>query len=253
MLLPPRFCWIALTALELMPGAGMWAPEAVEREDRRREQDLLADLRDPETSEDRGDHPTAPQLSTTWQVPPAASMRSRAVLEKPWAWTVSAIGDLALGEDLDRNALARGQALALQRLERDRVAGGEARLEVEQVDRLGVGPERLERHRLLHVRAAQLAHPHVDRHLAALEAGALLGARARAVALLAAAGGLAGARALAAADPLARPARARGGLEVVQADALLGLLLARARSSTPRTSTRWRDLGDHAADLRACR
>jgi len=43
-----------------------------------------------------------------------------------------------------------------------RVTGLKASLEVEQVDRLGVGPEGLERHRLLHVRTAQLAHPHVD-------------------------------------------------------------------------------------------
>src|SRR5436305_1422398 len=26
MLLPPKFCWIALTAEELIPGAGMWVP-----------------------------------------------------------------------------------------------------------------------------------------------------------------------------------------------------------------------------------
>ena len=49
-------------------------------------------------------------------------------------------------------------------------AGVEARLEVGEVDRLRVRPELLERHRLLHVRAAQLAHPHVDRVLAALVA-----------------------------------------------------------------------------------
>ena len=35
---------------------------------------------------------TAPSSSIrTWQVPPAASIFSRAVLEKPWAWTVSAL------------------------------------------------------------------------------------------------------------------------------------------------------------------
>ena len=67
-----------------------------------------------------------------------------------------------------------------QRVRGDLGALVEARLEVAQVDRLGVRPERLERHRLLHVRAAQLAHPHVDRVLAALEAGALLRAGARA-------------------------------------------------------------------------
>ena len=42
----------------------------------------------------------------------------------------------------------------LQRLERDGCSGVEACLEVEQVDGLGVRAEGLERHRLLHMRAA---------------------------------------------------------------------------------------------------
>jgi hypothetical protein len=98
------------------------------------------------------------------------------------------------------------------------------------------------------VRAAQLAHPHVQRHLAALEARALLGARAGAVALLAAAGRLAGARALAAPDALARLARAGGGLEVVQADRLLvealtdPLELVTLESSAVRPAQRVADL-----------
>src|SRR5204863_5770112 len=108
----------------------------------------------------------------------------------------------------------------------------EARVQVGEVHRLGVRPERLERHRHLLVRAAELAHPHVDRVLAALEARAALGAGARAVALLATAGGLARARALAAADALARPARAGGRLEAVEADALLGDLGLAHFSST---------------------
>src|SRR5690242_290307 len=126
------------------------------------------------------------------------------------------LGELALREDLHRDALLRAQPVGVQRVERHRVAGLEARLEVRDVEDLRVRPERLEGHRLLHVRAAQLAHPHVDRHLAALEVRARLRARARAVALLAAAGRLAGARALAAADALARLAAVRGGLEGVQ-------------------------------------
>src|SRR4051794_19123724 len=85
-----------------------------------------------------------------------------------------------------------------------------------------VRPERLERHRHFLVRAAQLAHPHVNRVLAALEAGAVLGAGAGAVALVTATGGLAVARAMAAADALAVLAGAGGRREVVQADA--GLL-----------------------------
>src|SRR5439155_10410222 len=128
--------------------------------------------------------------------------------------------------------LALAQALGLERLERDVGAGVEARFEVAQVDRLRVRAEGLERHRLLHVRAAQLAHPHVDGHLAALEAGAILGARARAVALLAAAGGLAQARSLAAADALARLARARGRLERVEADRFLLVGLSHQSSWT---------------------
>src|SRR5947209_6041445 len=64
------------------------------------------------------------------------------------------LGDLALGEDLDRNPLTGGEALAVKRLRRHRRPGLEARLEVGEVDRLRMGPEGLEGHRLLHVRAA---------------------------------------------------------------------------------------------------
>src|SRR6266403_4278071 len=74
-----------------------------------------------------------------------------------------------------------------QRVQGHLGAGVEARLEVTDVDRLRVRAERLERHRLLLVRAAQLAHAHVDGHLPALERGPPLGARARARALLPAA------------------------------------------------------------------
>src|SRR3954453_24251728 len=108
------------------------------------------------------------------------------------------LGDLALGEALHRDALAGAQALVAQRLEGHVGALVEARLEVLEVDRLRVRAERLEGHRLLLVRAAGLAHPHVDGHLPALEARPFLGARTGAVALLAAARGLARARALAA-------------------------------------------------------
>ena len=110
-------------------------------------------------------------------------------------------------------------------------------VQVREVDRLRVRPERLERHRLLHVRAAQLAHPHVERHLAALVAGLALVAGARARALLAAPGGLAVAGALAAADALAcggasRPWR----LEAVEADSSRRAIgsLAPSRDARPR-------------------
>ena len=80
---------------------------------------------------------------------------------------------------------------------------GEA-LEIADVDVHRVGAERADRHRVLRRRAAQLADAHVDRHLAALEAGAhLVRARARLLALDAAAGVAALAGAGAAADALA--------------------------------------------------
>src|SRR5918997_5321501 len=129
--------------------------------------------------------------------------------------------DVALAQDLHRHVPAGGEVLLPERV---RVHLGplvEALLEVPQVDRLGPRAELLERHRLLHVRAAQLAHPHVDRSLPALEVDLPLGARARAGALVAAAGGLAVARALAAADALARLARAGGRAQGVEADALV--------------------------------
>src|SRR5438309_4171037 len=112
------------------------------------------------------------------------------------------LAELALRQHLDGYVLARGQAVGLHQLDRDLRAGIEAALERVDVDGLRVRAERLEGHRLLHVRAAQLSHAHVDRHLAALEGGAALGARARARALLPATGGLACAGAFAAADAL---------------------------------------------------
>ena len=163
----------------------------------------------------------------SWQVPPADSIRSRAVLENLWAWTVSFLVSSPRPRILTGTSLRVPGRRRLQRVEVDRRAVVEAALEVVQVDRLGVRPERLERHRHLLVRAAQLAHPHVDRVLAALEARALLGARARAVALLAAPGrscrGRSRRRGRRACAACREPA---GGLEVVEADAsVLGLLV----------------------------
>ena len=238
--LPLSCCLIALDRAGVDPRRRDVRAEPVEGEDRRREQDLLADLADPECSEDRGDHrlmPPAPRSAAiSWQVPPAPSICSRADLLNPCACTVSGLVSSPSGEHLDRDVLAGREALGLHRLERDGVAGLEPGLEVDQVDRLGVGPERLERHRLLHVRAAQLAHPHVDRVLAALEPGPALGARAGAPALLAAAGCLAGARTLAPADALARLARPGGRLQVVQPDPLF------SPQPSSETSTRCRTL-----------
>src|SRR3954470_5748439 len=129
--------------------------------------------------------------------------------------------ELAAAEDLDRDVALLGQAGRAQRLEIHGRAVGEALRQVVQVHVLRVRPERLERHRHLLVRPAQLAHPHVDRVLAALEAGAVLGAGAGAVALVPAAGGLAVAGAVAAADALAVLARPGSRREVVQPDARL--------------------------------
>src|SRR5579875_816009 len=155
------------------------------------------------------------------------------------------LAQLAARQHLDGDAPARGQSARAQLLGRDNLAGLEALLQRPEVDRLRVGAERLKRHRLLHVRAAQLAHPHVDRVLAALKARAALGAGACAPALLAATGGLAGARPLAAAHALARMAGAGRRTQVVQADPLGCRLvgdgrLRRAHRSL--TSTRWRTL-----------
>src|SRR3954470_16261691 len=125
--------------------------------------------------------------------------------------------ELAAAEHLDRDALAGRQAGATQGVEVDGGALVEPRLEVVEVHGLRMRPEHLERHRHLLVRAAELAHPHVDRVLATLEASAVLGAGAGAVALVAAAGRLAVAGAVAAPDALAVLARAGGGREVVEA------------------------------------
>src|SRR3954452_21788669 len=166
------------------------------------------------------------------------------------------LGELAAAEDLDRDVALLRQPGGTQLLQADRGAGVEALIEVVQVHVLCVRPERLERHRHLLVRAAQLAHPHVDRVLAALEAGAPLGARARAVALVAAPGGLAVARAVPAPDALAVLLGPRGRLERMQPDGLRRELLVHRvllahspslRSSPVRASpgprstvTRWR-------------
>src|SRR5215210_1316107 len=106
--------------------------------------------------------------------------------------------ELAAAEDLDRHVALGRQAGALERGEVDGGAVVEAAGEVVQVHVLRVGPERLERHRHLLVRPAQLAHPHVQRVLAALEVHAGLAARAGAGALVPASGGLAVAGAVAA-------------------------------------------------------
>src|SRR5581483_6252005 len=134
------------------------------------------------------------------------------------------------------------KALGAERLERDRVTGLEPLLEIGEVHGLCVGPERLERHRLLHVRTAQLAHPHVNWVLATLEPRPLLGSRARAVALLAATRGLAGAGSLAAPNALAVLLRTGRRLQVVEPDPLFSGFFRLAHARLPSTSTRGRTL-----------
>src|SRR5206468_2734291 len=58
-----------------------------------------------------------------------------------------------------------------ERIRRDLGAGFEAPLEIGDVHRLAVGPERADGHRVRGGVSTQLAQSHVDRHLTALEAG----------------------------------------------------------------------------------
>src|SRR3954452_22329348 len=149
--------------------------------------------------------------------------------------------DVTLAEDLDRHLAARGEVLLAQGVGGHLGPLVEPLLEVPQVDRLGLRAELLERHRLLHVRAAQLANPHVDGRLPTLEVHLLLGAGAGARALVAAAGGLARARALAAADALARPARPGGRLQGVESDPLVSHRSSPDDSRHARDRARWGD------------
>src|SRR3954462_892347 len=56
--------------------------------------------------------------------------------------------DVALAEDLHRHGAGGGEVPLTQGVRRDLASAVEARLEVPQVDRLGLGAELLERHRL---------------------------------------------------------------------------------------------------------
>src|SRR5262249_29641460 len=100
------------------------------------------------------------------------------------------------------------QTAFLQQLWRDHGAGLEHRAERVEVDHLVFHPER--------VVEAALRDAAVQRHLAALEAALEFEARARLRALVPAAGGLAVARPLSAADPLARVRGALGRTQIVE-------------------------------------
>src|SRR5581483_9401484 len=146
------------------------------------------------------------------------------------------LGQLAAREHLDGKA-PLGEARGAERLGGHLVARREAGLEVGEIHRLGPGPEGLKRHRHLPVRASQLPGPHVDRILPALVSGLALVARPRARALLTPPRGLAQARALASANPLASVPRTRLGPHGVQAD-VLGRQAGAHRPPSSLTSTR---------------
>ena len=206
-----------LDRVDVDSGRGDVGAQPVEEQHRRREGEFLADVGDAEGVRDGPEH----QRSRVWQEPPAASIFSLAAALKACACT-SSFFEISPRARILTGSERFARPFSLSVLGVDLGAGVEAILEVGDVDRLGRGAEVLERHRGLFVRAAKLSHPHVDRVLPALVAGLLLRARARAVALVAAAGGLAAA-ALAAADPLARPFRARLRPDVVQPDLLRAL------------------------------
>src|SRR5579872_2046210 len=120
------------------------------------------------------------------------------------------LGDLPGAEELHVDPRVLDDPLLDEGLRRHLCAGVEA-VEVAHVHRHRLRAERADRHRVLRRRAALLADAHVDRHLAALEAGAhLVRAGARLLALDPAAGVAALARAGAAADALSIDALLRG-------------------------------------------
>jgi len=147
-------------------------------------------------------------------VPPAARIFSAAFSEK----RVSAHGqchcDLAAAQDLDGRAGVLDDALGDERLGSDFGSGLEGVGQPADVDRHAVRAKRPDRHALLGVGPAQLAEPHVERHLAALVAGPYAAAGPGVEALVATAGGLALAAALAAPEPLGVLRRAGVGLEI---------------------------------------
>src|SRR4051812_1733235 len=211
---PPKLSEICLTAWVLMPGAGMYDPIlysasiAAVKSSFLRISGMRTELTRVATTAYRS-------LLVQERAGAARTLDLLAgALREPVRAHSQLLRELADAEDLDRNVLARGETAVLERRWCDLRAVVEARVEVAQVDRLRVrAAELLERHRLLHRRAAQLAEPHVDRHLAALEVHGVAVAGARAPALVAAARGLAGARALAATHALPAVARALRRLE----------------------------------------
>ena len=134
MLEPAKLSWMSLTASTSMPGSRDVGAEPVERQHRRREGDLAADLRDAEGVGDRLQHRPTPRVR---RLPPAASIFSCAVALKPWARTVSFLEISPRAEDLDRvGALREARPRAASR-ESPRRPASKRSLEVGEVDRLG--------------------------------------------------------------------------------------------------------------------
>src|SRR5674476_325561 len=129
---------------------------------------------------------------------------------------VEGLVEVAAAEDLDGRARVLHDALGHEGLGRDLVARRERLRQAADVDRHRIGTERADRHALLHVRAAQLAEPHVERRLPALVARAHAAAGAGVVALVPLARGFALAAALAATETLGVLRGARVGAQIVE-------------------------------------
>ena len=165
-------------------------------------------------------------------VPPAAVMAASAAFEKAWAFTVTLRVSSPRPRTLTRAPLwARPLAWSDRRA--DLVEA--ALLEGVEVDALVLDPERV-------VEALELRQPHVQRHLAALEAGGDVAAGL--LALGAAAGGLAALAADAAADALACAGSS-------PAAGLRSWILMVMRCLLSSTVTRCGHPGEHPADLGA--
>ena len=167
-------------------------------------------------------------------MPPAASTFSRAVAEAACTVIVSFFESSPTPSSFTSLRIDANQPLRLQRLGRHFLARVEA-VEVAEVHGLGVRAERADRHRVRRRVTAELGRAHVQRHLAALEAGPHgVRAGARLLALDPATGVATLARAHAAADALAILARLRG-LQVREVE-LTGHYYCSS------TFTRWRTL-----------
>ena len=195
----------------------------------------------------RGPRAAMVGISMTWAVPPAASIFSRALRVKASASTNSLARDVAVAEDLERQPVAPDEAGLLEGVGVDRDRGALLDLELagldRRADRADVDDLVLD---VVDVpEAAELRDPDVERRLAALEPGRDRRAGARALALRAAARGLALAGGDAAADPGPLGDRPLGGVQVVDLHQCFSGVVASAPSGSSSTVTRkrtWRTM-----------